>query len=293
MRPLTRSLCTCTVLVLLAVSLLTPGCSSGVTYDLRGPGPMVGQVYSTEETITMTNGTMTLTAGGMTETFPCKMTILSSEVEEVLALEKGEITRARTRIIRQEEHQTVHVDGRDETNTETSPLQGETVECAKVGGQWKITLVGKTPDSKQAKELKEFPTPDQVVDYYPAGPVKLGHRWTMDASKLKKMMGSNSQFESGNCKVLFEKITDVDGELCALLTEELQLQGKAPTEGGDVARGEMKVAGSSLRSLKRWFTLNSRLTGTITFTETITVQGQKVERKISGPIVVETKTQKK
>jgi len=293
MKPLTLRQSLYALLVLLAGSLPTTGCSSGVAYDLRGPGSMIGQVYNTEHNVTMTNGTMTLSRGGRSESCPCQMTMNCIDVEETLATEKGQVTQTRTKVARQESRETVRVEGKEDTRTETSSLQGETVECAKVGGEWKITLVGKTPNQKQARELKEFPTPDLGIVYYPAAPVRPGHKWTVDVSKLKKMMGSKALIDSGNCKMLFERTTDVDGELCALLTQEMQMQGKIPNEQGESARVEMKVAGSSLRSLIRGFTLSSRLTGTMTFSETLTLEGQKVEMKITGPITIETKTQKK
>jgi hypothetical protein len=55
----------------------------------------------------------------------------------------------------------------------------------------------------------------------------------------------------------------------------------------------MKVSGTTLRSLKRGFDLSSRLTGTMTTSETVTAEGQKAQIKITGPIVVETKTRRK
>jgi hypothetical protein len=296
MRPITprRNVRLCPTLFLAAGLLAGAGCSSGTPRDLRGPDPEVGQVYHDEMKLTMTGGTLTATAGGMTQTAEVELSMEGVYEEEVLAVAGGKVTRSRTRVLTEQGTETIRADGQAESHTQRSPLQGEAVECAKVGGEWKTTLVGKAPTRQQALDLEAFPPPESSADCYPDKPVKPGHAWTVDASKLRKLMGSSSvRVESGSWKRKFEKEIEVDGEPCAQIAEEIELRGKMRDEHGEWMRLEMKLTGTTRRSLKRGFSLGGRLSGTLTMRGTVTEGGEKVRVTVSGPVVLEAKSRRK
>jgi hypothetical protein len=277
----------------LATLILVSGCSSRPARDLRGPDPEVGQVIRGKRKLTMTNGKITASAGGQTEEGQMEMTSDDADEEEILAVVNGEVTKSRTKVITQQSTEKITQGGKTDTHTTKNPLEGETVECEKVGKEWKKTLVGKVANDKQALELKMFAPPESNADWYPTEPVKPGHRWKVPTSKLRKLVPSDLEIEEGYCKRKFEKMVEVDGEQCAEIANDLAIIGKMKDEKGEWRRFEMKVSGTAQRSLQKGLTLTSNLKGTITISGTETVDGQKVEVKISGPVTIEQKWRRK
>src|SRR5262249_5300869 len=156
-----------------------------------------------------------------------------------------------------------------DTHTDNGPLEGETVLCERAGEGWKTTLVGKAPTPRQAVEM-ELLTPDATEDGYPDGPVKPGHVWTGDAANPRQLVGKGAQIDSGTWKRTFEKTVEVDGEPCAQIAEEIEFRGRMRDEHGAWARLELKAKGTTVRSLKRGFSLSTRLSGTLTQSGTVT-----------------------
>src|ERR1700722_1833110 len=190
--------------LLAALSLLSAaGCSSRV--NLRGQTPKVGQVDRDEFKVTMTNATITLTGVGVSETGTIDLLVEAVGSEEILAVADGKVTKTRLKIVSEQTTETIRLQGHAETHTTPSSLQGETIEFEKVGDDWTRTLVGKVPSPKQAADLKHFPPPESMADWYPAEPVSPGHSWTVDVSKLRKFFGPSANIESGQWKMKFDK----------------------------------------------------------------------------------------
>jgi hypothetical protein len=276
-----------------SVLLCLAGCSSGPPQDLLGPGPQVGQVDRTEFKMTMRNGSITLTDGGASQKGQFDLTVEGTDEEEVLAVADGRVTKCCTRVVSDQITYTVRADGQYDSRTEAGPLQGETIEFEQVGDGWKKTLVGKEPSARQQFEVNAFPPPQPAAEYYPAGEVKPGHRWSVDVTKLRRCLGSALEVESGTCTRIFQKTLDLDGEPCAQIAEELELRGKMRDEQGEPAQVEFKVAGSLQRSLRRGFNPASRLTGTLTVSGSIPEGGKRLPMTITGPVTMEWKTQRK
>jgi hypothetical protein len=289
MRPLSG---TAQSLLVALVLLALAGCS-GQPQDLRGPAPQAGQTYRSEMTVTVTKGKITLTAGGESVTGEIDLTRRGVEEEEILAVADGEVTGIRTKVRTDRATETVRIDGQADTHTDSGPLEGETVLCEKVGEGWKTTLVGKAPTPRQAVEMELLTPPESPADEYPDGPVKPGHVWTVDAARLRQLVGMGTQIDSGAWKRKFEKTVEVDGEPCAQIAEEIELRGRTRDEHGEWARLELKAKGTTLRSLKRGFSLSTRLSGTLTQSGTVTEGGEKAQVTLSGPMTLEAKTQRK
>jgi hypothetical protein len=282
-------------LLLCAVASLAAaaGCSSGPPQNLLGPAPQVGQVYRDEVKVTITNGTLTITAGGISETAQADIAVDGVYEEEILAVADGRVTKSRTRFVTERLKLTARSRGQTETHSDTGPLEGETVLSEKVGERWKNTLVGKAPNPRQQRDLSDFEPPASSKDYYPAEPVKPGHRWTVDGGKLRKLYGSLLQVEAGSLKLTFQRTIEADGELCAQIGEELDVRGKMRDEGGEWVQMELKATGTSRRSLKRGLTLGRTLIGNIRLSGTVTERGEQLQVTIEGPVMIETKVQRK
>jgi hypothetical protein len=62
---------------------------------------------------------------------------------------------------------------------------------------------------------------------------------------------------------------------------------------GEWLQMELKATGTSRRSLKRGFNLSIHRTGTLTVSGTVVEGGQRVQLKISGPLRMDGKCQRK
>jgi len=269
-----------------ALLLALAGCSKGPPQDLRGPQPEVGQVIRDELKVTMTDGKVTITVDGQSVTGKATLTASSVHEEQVLAVAEGEITYSRTRVVTDQATQTITLDGESNTHKERNPLEGEVVDCEKAGQVWKITLVRKTPTAEQAAELKRFPPPVSTADFYPAEPVKPGHSWTVDVTRLRKLFGNAVDIEDGSCKMTFVKTIVVDGEQCALIDEEMELRGRMKDEKDPDGQFQFKGRGTTRLSLTRRNT-SAKYTGTMTESHTIEEMGQRARMTISGQVEME------
>jgi hypothetical protein len=295
-----RSIRSIALLLCLLVTLAA-GCSSGSTEDLLGPGPKVGQAYRHESKMTMVDGTITITDGNSSHTGRIDMTTEGIDEEEILAVSDSRVTKGRIRVVSDMVkvvsdmvEQTVREGGQGHTiPTERNPLEGETIEFEKRGEDWRRTLVGKSPSAKQAIELDLFPPPMSDVDYYPAEPVKPGHRWKVDVNKLRRLLGNAVRIESGTWTRQFAKTITWDSERCAQIMDEIHVQGKLRDEGEQWVQLELKVAGPVRRSVARGFTVASSASGTVSISGAVTEDGKQLRTTISGSVTIERKTHPK
>jgi hypothetical protein len=251
----------------------------------------LGDVYRTETKITMPDNSVKFTDRGMTESGRIDMTEESVEEEEILALRDDCVTKFRIRILNGQTTVKSRVQGQSDNHTEPTPLSGETIELERVGDEWKITLVGKAPTQKQAEELKWYTPPVDAIEVYPAEPVKPGHCWSVDVKKFfRSLVGKGVELESGSWSRKFEKTTREDGELCALIKEQIELKGRARHADGQWEDVEFKVSGISLRSLERFITVSTKFEGTASSNRTLTEGGRQVQMKTTGPITIEWNT---
>jgi hypothetical protein len=279
--------------LLAALSLLPmAGCSSDTRIDFHGRAPQVGEVYRDEFTITMTNATMTATGAGISETGQIDMLVEAVDEEETLAVVDGHIAKSRLKVVSEKITDTIRVQGQTETHTEPSPLHGETIQFEKVAGEWQRTLVGKAPSPKQADDLKHFPPPESLADWFPANPVRPGESWTVDVSKLRKLYGTRAQIDSGQCKMTFENKIKKDGKYYAKIAKEIELHGKFKDAKGEW-RLDWNFTGATLAPLHPRGVATMKLSGTKTMSTTVTDGGRPLQLTISGPVTVEMKSSRK
>jgi hypothetical protein len=277
----------------MAAGLAACGCSSGPPQDLLGPAPQVGQKYRNESKMTIVNGKITARDGNATETGRIDITSETIEEVEILGVSGSRVTKSRVHVVSDKTQESIQAGGENHSRDEPSPLQGETIEFEKNGEDWKITLLGKTPNAKQTQGLDAYPPPWSDVDFYPRQPVKPGYRWDVDVKLLKGLMGRAVQIESGSCTRKFEKMIQWDGEPCAQIAEEMEVRGRARDESGQWLQLELKLAGSIKRSPAQGFSLAAQMTGTMTVSGTLTEGGKKLQMTVSGPRTMEWRTFRK
>lgn len=272
----------------------TTGCSFGPPENLRGPTREVGQVYHTEMKLTMTDGTITVMAGGgVSESGRIDITSRGEYEDEVRAVTGGRVTGLRTRFLAEQDTQTVRLGGQTDARTEDSPLAGETVDADLTDGAWKNRLVGKAPTDRQAADLATLPPPQSSADWYPDGKVRRGHAWEVDARQLSRLFGTGLRIDAGSWRLTFEKAVTVDGARCARIAEAIDVTGRMRDDRGESVAFSLEVTGTSLRSLEGGFDLSTCLTGTMTMTGTVSEGGRESEVTIRGPVAVESKTRRK
>jgi hypothetical protein len=241
----------------------------------------------------MTDASFTFTVNGNTETHKGDMEF--DEVREIKIVEMANKQVKKIELRLPTSQATVRV--KDQTITNPNPLEGETLVFEKVGLKWKRSLLDKAASDKQEQALQDFAIPECDDDIYPEELVKPGHRWNVNAAKLRRVMGGNAQVESGQWQRKFEKTLTVKGETCSRVADELNLRAKVPDGQGGWATVELRGTGDTLRSLKGGFDISSSLTGTMTMSSTSTVDPQgtgeavTVDTTISGPVTIEVKIQ--
>ncbi|MBX9627825.1 MAG: hypothetical protein K2X82_28765 [Gemmataceae bacterium] len=256
-------------------------------YDLRGPAPKRGQAVVGTTVFKIKNADFKLKAGG-TE-LDGKMTMTSTDEEEVtaLAVDGRQVTKARTRVLKEQVETVTDLGGDDAPDTKPGDLDGEVIVSERTGpGKWKHTLVDTKPSDKQKKELDKRVGPENDDDLYPAGEVKVGHAWEVDAAALQKVFGGSVQDLKGKLKAKFVRVEEVGGEPCAVVEMAGSVKGVAKEDEGDLAV-EMDLTSTTWRSLKTGVDVRERAKGRVKMAGTVEMDGQKAEIVMEGPFTIE------
>ncbi|MCE9529577.1 MAG: hypothetical protein K8T89_00320 [Planctomycetes bacterium] len=250
-------------------------------YDLRGPAPIKGQIYTLTAKSTGKDLTRTFTVMGKSaeERFS-EITTKKKEIE-VLSVQGFEISKMRTKILQDQRDEIVRKGKRDVKKSVERDLNGQIIYSERMKTGWKNSLEDVSPTDKQKKLLKEY-TPFKEEDIlYPAGKVKVGHEWKIDPELFARVLAN--QFESmkatGTGKFL--RVEKVDGEDQAVLEMEFQITGKEKEESLilDVV---MKGKGIVYRSLKHGFDRKSTTVLQMSMKGGGEVDGQKIEVEFTG-----------
>jgi hypothetical protein len=278
--------------LLAAVLVGLAGCA-GPPQVLRQPVPQKGQASRTESRMTLKNGKAILRVGNQQVEGTCAMTATSVEDDEVVEIEGRQVTKLRTTIITDTYQQSMKFEGENDSSSHPSPLVGETILRELQGGKWKNTLVGKEPNEKQRKELDSLSPPENNDDLLPEGPAKPGFTWKLDATRLRKLLGSRCTGLTGEEVRTFVKTTTLNGESCLLINSTVNIKGKMLDDDNNEANIEMTAKGTIYQSLKTGHAIKTSLTGTVKISGTVVNEGQRAQLEMSGPITVETTTKPK
>jgi hypothetical protein len=256
-------------------------------YDLRGPAPVKGQVVVKKSTFRIKNAKVAIKVMGMG--LDATQTLVATEEEEVkyLAVDGRQVTKAQTKQVKEEVHTVTNLGGADMEDTKPGDLEGEVIisERSK-DGKWRHSLADTKPSAKQKKDLDKRVGPESDDDIYPAGKVKVGHKWTVDASALQRVFGGSISELKGKLNLRLVRVEDFDGEPCAVVESKGKVTGVAKEDEGDLAV-ELEMDGLTWRSLKTGIDVKDQAKGRIRMAGKVEMDGAKLDLDLSGPITIE------
>lgn len=274
------------VLVVVYALSAAPAPAADEAYDLRGPAPKKGMAFVISSSFTMKNADVTISLGGLKLEGKMDMTNFEEKEEEVLGVDGRDITKLRTKILKDETKTKATIGGMTEDKTEKKELVGEIVFSEKTKDGWKHVLEDTKPTEKQAKALKDFDNPENEDDLYPAEKVKVGHVWDIKPDAFKKVLGSKATDVSGKGKSKFVRVEEFGGEKCAVIETELDLKATVKEDDNDV-RVEMKGKVVNVRSLKDGLDRKYSIAGSATFTGKVKEDCQEMDIHFSGKMTGE------
>jgi hypothetical protein len=262
-------------------------------YDLRGPAPVKGQRFTVTSRFAMKGADVELSLGGGAK-LEGKMDLTSSseKEEEILGVDGREVTKMRTKIVKDETKTKTSISGMTEDKTEKKELVGQIVFSEKAKGGWKHVLEDATPTEKQKKQLEEFDNPETDDELYPEGKAKIGQSWDIKGSAFKKLLGSKVTDATGKGKSKFVRVEEFEGEQCAVIETELDVKATTKEEGNDI-RVELKGKIVNIRSIKDGLDLKYTIEGSATFSGKLKEDGQEVDIRFSGKVSGEGKSKQK
>ncbi|MCE9529578.1 MAG: hypothetical protein K8T89_00325 [Planctomycetes bacterium] len=271
----------------LAIGIPTISVAAEETYDLRGPGPKKGQVTRDVSKFTMKNADMAVTIGGGVKLEGKMDMVTTTEKEEVvLGVEGRDVTKIRTKLLKDEVKRKTTLGGETEEETEKKALAGEFIFSERVKDKWKHVLEDNTPNDKQKKELKDFDNPENDDELFPKDKVKIGHTWDIDPIAFKKVISSKLSEATGKGKGKFLRLEKIDGEECAVVEMDLDIKGRIKDEDSDF-KVEMKGKLISFRALATGLDMKYTIEGTAKFDGKVDEDGQKANLMFSGKMLGE------
>ncbi len=278
----------------LALALGTGRAANDDTFDLRGPAAQKGQVFVTKGKMVIKDADTTMTIGGMDISLKMNLTVNSEEEVKVLAMKGRDVTKCQVKVLKEEAVVSGTLMGMDLPEmTEPGELNKETIISEKVDGKWKHSLVDTKPTDKQKKELDNRNGLENDDDLYPADKVKVGHKWTVDAAALQKMLGNSFTDVKGKVNQVFTKTEELNGETVAVIESATKITGKMKDDGEPTVDVEMDLKITTWKSIKTGIAVKEKFSGKIKLEGKVDMDGQKVQMKMSGPITGESTTAQK
>lgn len=278
----------------LALALGTGRAAQDETFDLRGPAVEKGQVFVSKGKMVIKDADTTMSIGGQDITLKMNLVVNSEEEAKVLAVSGRDVTKCQVKIVKEEAVVSGSLMGMDLPEmTEPGELNKETVISEKVDGKWKHSLVDTKPTEKQKKELDNRNGLENDDDLYPKEKVKVGHKWTVDAAALQKMLGNSFADVKGKVNQVFKKTEELNGETVAVIESETKITGKMKDNGEPTVDVEMELKITTWKSVKTGLAVKEKFTGKIKLDGKVDMDGMKVQMKLSGPISGESTTAKK
>jgi hypothetical protein len=263
---------------------LTRGDDEG--YDLRGPAPSKGQTLVTRTIFKISKADVTLKSAG--QNVKATQTLSSTDEEEIkiIAVDGRQVTNAQTKVTRDKVDTITNQGDGDMNDTKAGDLEGEVIISERTGaGKWKHTLVDNKPTDKQKKELDKRLGPENQDDLYPAGKLKVGHTWTVDATALQRVFGGSITDLKGKLKMKLVKVEEIDGVTCAVIEAAGKITGTTKEDDGDLGV-ELDLKRTTWRSIKTGIDVKDKVEGRIKASGTVKMDGMEVEVVLEGPVTI-------
>ena len=271
-----------------------PAAQDDMTYDLRGPAPKKGQVFTSTMKLKIKNADTTLKVMGQTINLKMTMDMIGEEEQKVLAVKGRNVTKCQSKIIKERADITTDFGG-GMTMTQPTELEGEIVISERVADdKWKHTLVDNKPTEKQKKELDNRNGIENDDDLYPAEKVKVGHEWKVPAKALTKLFGNSFTDIKGELKQKFVKLEEVEGDECAVVESTGLVKGKMKDDDGKPTLDvQMDLKATAWRSIKSGVEIKGTFSGKIKLAGKQKIDDQSVDITLSGPMTGTSSTKLK
>ncbi|WP_193213624.1 hypothetical protein [Luteolibacter marinus] len=243
--------------------------------------PAPGVIARIESTMTLDEGSMTVSAGG--QEMAGTMTRRDSEVKTLEGLPGN---KARYLLVEAEATGSMVLNGNERpVPGEPKPLLGLPVMIEQKDGTWTATLESGTATPEQEEELAKIAKRNgsrESLTMYGTDPRKPGDRWQVNPADLSSF-GSIEAME-GTMELEFVEVTDFQGTPCAVIKSTFEVTGNTPSDG---TGNSMKVTfkGDSLihRSLADLEDIDAKVNGTMTIHGTV---GPQAEMHVEGPMTI-------
>ena len=270
--------------VLTGTISLTRGDDTG--YELRGPSPTAGQIVISMTTMKIDQAEMAIKAGN--QNIKATQTLTSTDEQEIkyLAVKDRQVTKVQTKIIREKVQTVVNLGGMDKKESKSGDLEGEIIISERTGpAKWKHTLIDTRPTDKQKSELEKRLGPENQDELYPAGQVKIGHTWTVDATALQRMFGGSITNLKGKLQMKLVKTESVNGEPCAVIESAGKITG-VTKEDESTLDVELDLKGTTWRSIQTGLDVKDKAEGRIKMSGQIKMDGVDLGLTLEGPLTI-------
>ena len=284
------------LLIGVAVLFTTVDVSRGADdekYDLRGPAPVEKQAFLSKSTLEIKNADTTIKIMENKLEMKLDMVVTSEEEATVLAVKDRNVTKCKTKIIKERVDVTATFGGEEMKHTEPTALEKETIFSERDGKKWKHSLLDTKPTDKQQKELDSRNGIENDDDLYPEEKVAVGHKWTVDAAALGKLLGNSFSDVKGKVNQYFTKVDEINGEKVAVIESTAKITAKMKDDGEPTVDVEMDMKITTWRSLKTGAAVKEKFNGKIKLSGTVKMDDIKAEMTLSGPISGESTTKVK
>ncbi|HJZ59239.1 MAG TPA: hypothetical protein VKE74_30115 [Gemmataceae bacterium] len=255
-------------------------------YDLRGPAPKKGQVYSSKMVLRIKDADMEVKLGGQSLKLKQTLVATTEEEEKVLAVEGRQVTKSQARIIKDQVDITADFMGMKMSEKHSNELEGEVIISERTAeGKWKHILVDTKPTDKQKKELAKRLGPENDDELFPEGKVKVGHTWTVDAAEMKRFFGNSFTEVKGKMNQKFLKVEEAEGEECAVIESSGKIRARMKDDDGEPGLNvDLEMTTTTWRSLKTGVEVKGTFKGKIRMAGKQKIDDNEADVVIDGPI---------
>jgi hypothetical protein len=148
------------------------------------------------------------------------------------------------------------------------PMHGRKITLAKVDGK----LVREGAEGLEEKIVKKLTLDDKTSHIFPKTAVAPGDSWEVQGDDVRAFLAADDDLKEGKIKIKLDSVKDVDGKKCAVMTANLDINGKA--EGG--INLNIKLDAEIVVWVDRGYTLSVKGKGTIV------MKGENDNFKLSG-----------
>jgi hypothetical protein len=177
----------------------------------------------------------------------------------VLDVLNGELMKYERRVIKGDNDFTYEYPrGRKRTLDHIDELAGQVVVSDKIGNTWRHTLVEEQPNIQQETALDRLRSPFEDREHIPAGKHAPGFSWEVDATQIKRLLGSSVKAVSGKMTARFMRLDVLRGETCAVIEYRGTMRVRSEPEDDIPERVETcDLVQESQRSLKNGIFISS------------------------------------